>query len=144
MKRWQDVMQPKISIKPHWHNHSMQESLLKQSSVAEPISVWVSSATWEEWIHKAKQLMLWTWCLSAFQEVLLWPSSNLPVWTEHPWEAGVPQALPWNASLAALGGTWLVQSDLTPFHDVNKGTASGVNWETSFKSAPLLQTKMLL
>ena len=56
-------------------------------------------------------MRLWTWCLPAFQKLLLWPSSNLPAWTDHLWVAGMPLTPPWNASasLAPLGGTHLAQ-----------------------------------
>lgn len=67
----------------------MQESLLKQGSLAKHILV--GNAVQEEWICRAKHLRLWTRCLSVFQGVLLWPSSVL---LEYPRVAGVPEVLP--------------------------------------------------
>lgn len=85
----------------------MQESLLKQSSVAEPISILLGNAIQVEWISKVKQFSIWTWCLSTFQGVLLCASSTLLAWTE---------------MLTPLGGTRCI---LSPLHDVNEGTESG-------------------
>lgn len=119
----------------------MQESLLKQSSVAEPISILPGNAIQVEWICKAKQFSVWTWCLSTFQAVLLWPTFLLD-WTPIEWSAlGPPLKCISHISSTgrkSAGAYWVLSMMST------KALKVGNNWETFFKTEQKSQTKMIL